>query len=44
MTDWLTRQANASEPYEVLRLIDAVLARAAKLKKQEERQAKVEHG
>ncbi len=44
MIDWLRIQANAQEPYAALRLVDAVLARAAKLKKQEERQVEVEHG
>jgi CRISPR-associated protein Csx10 len=44
MAVWLKAQADAQDPYAALRLVDAVLARAAKLKKQEERQAEVEHG
>ncbi|GAB4551345.1 MAG: CRISPR-associated RAMP protein Csx10 [Anaerolineae bacterium] len=43
MTDWLMAQAKTQDHYAALRLVDAVLARAAKVKKQEERQVEVEH-
>lgn len=45
MTDWLKQTAEQShqDHYATLRLVDAVLARAAKLKKQEDGRAEVAH-